>query len=87
MRVTIRYFARVRELLGEREDLDFTGLPDAPRTVGALQAWLAERSDVHRQALSGDRCLRAALDQALCDDSELLHDGAEVAFFPPVTGG
>ncbi len=87
MRVTIRYFARVRELLGERETLDLTGLPGAPRTVGDLQAWLIERSEAHREALGGDRCLRTALDQTLCSDDEPLHDGAEVAFFPPVTGG
>jgi molybdopterin synthase sulfur carrier subunit len=28
-----------------------------------------------------------ALDQTLSDESAILADGAEVAFFPPVTGG
>jgi molybdopterin synthase sulfur carrier subunit len=28
-----------------------------------------------------------ALDQTLCDESAVLHEGCEVAFFPPVTGG
>ena len=28
-----------------------------------------------------------ALNQVLSDESAVLHDGAEVAFFPPVTGG
>jgi molybdopterin synthase sulfur carrier subunit len=28
-----------------------------------------------------------ALDQLMSDESALLHEGCEVAFFPPVTGG
>jgi sulfur-carrier protein len=28
-----------------------------------------------------------ALDQVMAEDSALLRDGCEVAFFPPVTGG
>ena len=34
-----------------------------------------------------ERLLRCALQQRLCDESQPLTDGAEVAFFPPVTGG
>jgi len=31
--------------------------------------------------------VRAALNQTLCDEAAAVQDGAEVAFFPPVTGG
>jgi molybdopterin synthase sulfur carrier subunit len=31
--------------------------------------------------------VRCALDQRLCSEDERLREGAEVAFFPPVTGG
>jgi molybdopterin synthase sulfur carrier subunit len=31
--------------------------------------------------------VRAAVDQVMADEAEPLRDGAEVAFFPPVTGG
>jgi len=31
--------------------------------------------------------VRAAIDQVMSDESQPLPDGAEVAFFPPVTGG
>jgi molybdopterin synthase sulfur carrier subunit len=31
--------------------------------------------------------VRCAQDQRMCDEATLLVDGAEVAFFPPVTGG
>jgi molybdopterin synthase sulfur carrier subunit len=37
--------------------------------------------------LARTRAVRVALDQAMADESSALHDGAEVAFFPPVTGG
>jgi molybdopterin synthase sulfur carrier subunit len=31
--------------------------------------------------------VRTALDQVLCSEATPLRDGAELAFFPPVTGG
>jgi len=31
--------------------------------------------------------LRCALNQTLCAETEAVTEGAEVAFFPPVTGG
>jgi len=33
------------------------------------------------------RALRMACNQVMCDAGAGLGDGAEVAFFPPVTGG
>ena len=33
------------------------------------------------------RAVRRALDQVLCDERPVVRDGAELAFFPPVTGG
>jgi molybdopterin synthase sulfur carrier subunit len=44
-------------------------------------------SPVHAQALSRDKPVRIALDQTLCDESALLQEDCELAFFPPVTGG
>ncbi|HIV72771.1 MAG TPA: MoaD/ThiS family protein [Candidatus Aquabacterium excrementipullorum] len=85
MKINVRYFARIREALGPGEDLSFDA--DGPATVGALRDWLADRSPRHQAALNGDRAVRAACNQVMCDDDEALHDGAEVAFFPPVTGG
>jgi len=85
MKITVRYFARIREALGPGEDLSFD--TDGPATVGALRDWLAARSPQHQTALHGDRAVRAACDQVMCDDDEALRGGAEVAFFPPVTGG
>jgi len=52
-----------------------------------LRAWLCSQSDAQAQALAPGRAVRVAVDQTLAAESTLLHDGAEVAFFPPVTGG
>lgn len=88
MKIAVRYFARVREALGPGEDLCFhADEPGAPATVGALRQWLVERSPAHAHALAHDRALRAACNHAMCEDDQPLSDGAEVAFFPPVTGG
>jgi molybdopterin synthase sulfur carrier subunit len=37
--------------------------------------------------LSKDRVLRCALNQQMVSADTVLLEGAEVAFFPPVTGG
>ena len=85
MRLTLKYFASLREALGAGGALDWT--PDAEPTAAALRAWLRAQSDAHAQALAPGRAVRVAVDQVLADDSAPLRDGAEVAFFPPVTGG
>ncbi len=85
MSLTIRYFASVREKLGSQESVELSAL--ASPTVGALHHWLTQRSDAHAAALSPERGLRTACNQALCDADQALADGDEVAFFPPVTGG
>jgi molybdopterin synthase sulfur carrier subunit len=85
MSITVRYFASVREKLGASE---VVALSDTSAlTVGQLRDWLSQRSEVHAQALDLDKGLRMACNQTLCDADEPLLDGAEVAFFPPVTGG
>jgi sulfur-carrier protein len=83
MNVQVRYFASVREALGSGETLRI----DAPATVGDVRDALIGRSPEHARALGRDRLLRSALDQTLCAESVLVTDGAEVGFFPPVTGG
>jgi molybdopterin synthase sulfur carrier subunit len=48
---------------------------------------LIARGGAHAEALARGRVLRSALNQVLCDESALVPGGAELAFFPPVTGG
>ena len=83
MKVRIRYFASIREALGAGETLD---LP-AVLNVGQLRDLLIQREGAHAAVLARGRAVRCALNQTLCAETEALTDGAEVAFFPPVTGG
>jgi molybdopterin synthase sulfur carrier subunit len=85
MKVTVLYFARLREALGrDRETLD---LPADVATVGALRAWLVARGAPHAEAFTEIKRIRAAVAQQMAGDDAPLAEGAEVAFFPPVTGG
>lgn len=83
MKIRIRYFASLREALGPGEELD---LP-AGLSVAALRDRLAGRGGRHAEMLAGARPVRCALNQTMADDAAVIEDGAEVAFFPPVTGG
>ena len=85
MKITLKYFASLREALGPGDTLDWQ--PAAEPTAAALREWLRTQSDAHAQALAPGRAVRVAVDQTLAEESAPLRDGAEVAFFPPVTGG
>jgi molybdopterin synthase sulfur carrier subunit len=83
MKVQVRYFASLREALGPQETVE---LP-AGTTLGALREQLIASSPRHAEVLARGRALRGAINQAMADDSTPVPEGAEVAFFPPVTGG
>jgi molybdopterin synthase sulfur carrier subunit len=83
MQIHIKYFASLRESLGAGETLTL----EVPLTVGQLRDQLIARGGPHADALARGRALRAALDQTMCAETAALTPGAEVAFFPPVTGG
>ena len=83
MKLRVRYFASLREALGAAEEVE---LP-AGSTLGALRDALLARGGRHAEVLARSRAVRCALDQVLSDESAVIADGAEVAFFPPVTGG
>jgi molybdopterin synthase sulfur carrier subunit len=83
MKVRVRYFASIREALGAGETLE---LPAGSTVAGARDALIA-RGGAHAGALARGKALRCAVDQALADESAELADDAELAFFPPVTGG
>jgi len=83
MKVQVRYFASLREALGTQETVDV----EPGTTLGALRDRLITRGGDHARCLARGRAVRSALNQTMADDSAPLHEGAEVAFFPPVTGG
>ena len=83
MKVHIKYFASIREGLGQgTESLDTTA-----SNLAELRDSLIARGGVYAEALARGKLVRLALNQVLSDESAPLSDGAEVAFFPPVTGG
>lgn len=83
--VKILYFARLREQLGvPGESL---ALPAGVATVAALRGHLAARGGAWAEALDAARPVRAAVNHDMVQADAPVHDGDEVAFFPPVTGG
>ncbi len=83
MQIEIRFFASLREALGASS----LSWQTEAETIGALRDELIARGGVWAEALARGRSVRAALDQAMAGDEAALREGAEVAFFPPVTGG
>ena len=83
MRVKVRYFASIREAVGQGgEELHVRG-----ETLGALRDELIARGEPYASALARGKAVRMALDQVMSDEAAALREGGEVAFFPPVTGG
>ncbi len=83
MKITVKYFASIRELIGQgTEPVD-----TAAATLQALRDELIARGGAYAEALARGKAVRVALNQVMSAESVALTDGAEVAFFPPVTGG
>ena len=83
MKVTIKYFASIREAIGQGSELRET----SALTVADLREELLAASPAHAASLARGKAVRMAVDQVMIDETVLLSDGCEVAFFPPVTGG
>ena len=83
MKITVKYFASIRESIGHGSEAVAT----STATLAALRDELIARGGVYAQALARGKTLRMALNQTMADEATVLQDGAEVAFFPPVTGG
>ena len=85
MKVTIRYFASVKESLGrEGEELE---LPAGVSTVGGVRAHLRSRGGAWAETLAESRRITAAVNQDMVKAAAPVKAGDEIAFFPPVTGG
>ena len=83
MKVTIRYFASIREAAGKSSEV----LETSAIALAQLRDELIARGGNGGAALERGRAVRMALDQVMSEESVALTDGCEVAFFPPVTGG
>ena len=84
MNLNVGYFARLREVFGVTSE-NLT-LPD-PANVGHLLDLLRQRGGVWSENLAADRAFRVAVNQDVANNDTPLSEHAEVAIFPPVTGG
>jgi molybdopterin synthase sulfur carrier subunit len=85
MIINVKYFAALREAVGTGQEQ--LALPPDVTTVGAVRELLRARGGVWAEALAPERAVRMAYQQVMCGAETPVTDGAEVAFFPPVTGG
>ncbi|MEJ6023560.1 molybdopterin converting factor subunit 1 [Ramlibacter sp. PS4R-6] len=83
MKVTVKYFASIREAVGQGAE----SVETKAATVGALRDELIARGGAYAQALARGKLVRIATDQVMTAEDAALREGGEVAFFPPVTGG
>ena len=81
--ITVRYFASIREAVGQGSEQVAT----VAATVGALRSELIARGGAYAECLAEGKAVRMAVNQDLSGEDDALPAGAEVAFFPPVTGG
>jgi len=83
MNVTVKYFASIRETIGAASE----SVGTSAATLGELRNQLIAQGGPHAESLVRGKAVRMALNQVMSDESAVLLEGAEVAFFPPVTGG
>jgi sulfur-carrier protein len=81
----VLYFAWVRERVGKAEEQ--IEPPATVATVDELMAWLAGRGEAYAYAFENPKVIRAALDRSHVRADARIAGAAEVAFFPPMTGG
>ena len=84
-RLTVRYFAWVREKVGRAEEV--IEVPADVTTIGDLVGWLVSRGPEYQAAFSRPGVVRAAVDHVHLKPGASLKGAREIAFFPPVTGG
>jgi MoaE-MoaD fusion protein len=81
MQVTVRYFASIREVIGQRSEV--REVPEAT-TAGELLEQIVR----DHPAIDGlRRASRIMLNQEYAESDDLLSDGDEFALIPPVSGG
>ena len=81
--IHLKYFASIREAIGQGGE----SVTTQASTLKALRDELIARGGAYAQTLAYGRAVRMALNQEVCEESAVLSEGCEVAFFPPVTGG
>ncbi len=83
MKIRLKYFASIREAVGVSDEVWET----QALTLVDLRTELVARGAAYAESLAPTRTLRMAIHHAMVDENAALLPDAEVAFFPPVTGG
>ena len=84
-KVTVRYFAWVREMTGTSSET--LALPADIETVRDLARWMQTRGDGFAAAFRTPEAIRAAIDRKHVAPDTKIGNAREIAFFPPMTGG
>lgn len=74
----ILFFAHLRDAVGE----EFLRLDASGKTVAELKAELSETYDLPRM-----ETVMTAINEEFASNDEVIKDGDEIAFIPPVSGG
>jgi molybdopterin converting factor small subunit len=83
MTIRVRYFARLRDLMGASEQsLPAAGLGDAAALIEKIAAGRPEAADALRHA-----SVRVEVNGVIGSRAVKLKDGDEVALLPPFSGG
>ena len=81
----VLYFAWLRERIGQ--SVEEVAPPEGVETAAALVDWLKTREPRYEAAFADLSAIRVAIDQEHAELDASIKGAAEVAFFPPVTGG
>ena len=83
MTITVLYFAWLRERIGHSSERVQTNAKTPAQLIDELRA----RGLEYQLAFEDISAVRVSINQRLCEFSDPIPDGAELAFFPPMTGG
>ena len=81
MKVRLLYFAVLRDVTGKRDDV-----LELPEGTSAADVWRRMR-DEHRALREYVHPPMTAINESYADAEQVLRDGDELAFIPPVAGG
>lgn len=85
MKVSLVYFAWVRERIGKAEEE--IELPQGIVTVGDLLCHLKGLGEEYESALQYPDVIRVAINQEHVEHDETIAGAREIGIFPPMTGG